>query len=76
MSGPLTGTRIIDTFERSVTAVIAGMILADLRGEGIRVGPEGGDPVRQAQAVLTATPQTIAANADLRRIASTWGSTE
>jgi crotonobetainyl-CoA:carnitine CoA-transferase CaiB-like acyl-CoA transferase len=47
MTGPLNGLfRIIDLSERSPAAAIAGMVLADLGAEVIRVEPENGDPVR------------------------------
>ena len=47
MAGPLGGfIRILDLSERSPAAVIAGMVLADLGAEVIRIEPEGGDPVR------------------------------
>jgi crotonobetainyl-CoA:carnitine CoA-transferase CaiB-like acyl-CoA transferase len=47
MTGPLDGiVRILDLSERSPAAAIAGMVLADLGAEVIRVEPEGGDPVR------------------------------
>ncbi len=47
MAGPLNGfVRILDLSERSPAAAIAGMVLADLGAEVIRVEPEGGDPVR------------------------------
>jgi crotonobetainyl-CoA:carnitine CoA-transferase CaiB-like acyl-CoA transferase len=47
MTGPLNGlVRIIDLSERSPAAAIAGMVLADLGAEVIRVEPENGDPVR------------------------------
>jgi crotonobetainyl-CoA:carnitine CoA-transferase CaiB-like acyl-CoA transferase len=47
MAGPLDGAvRILDLSERSPAAAIAGMVLADLGAEVIRVEPEGGDPVR------------------------------
>jgi crotonobetainyl-CoA:carnitine CoA-transferase CaiB-like acyl-CoA transferase len=47
MPGPLDGTlRLLDLSERSPAAAIAGMVLADLGAEVIRVEPEGGDPVR------------------------------
>ncbi len=47
MPGPLASTiRILDLSERSPAAAIAGMTLADLGAEVIRVEPSGGDPVR------------------------------
>ncbi|HUN58422.1 MAG TPA: CoA transferase [Candidatus Binataceae bacterium] len=47
MAGPLDGlVRVLDLSERSPAAAIAGMVLADLGAEVIRVEPEGGDPVR------------------------------
>src|SRR6516225_10270593 len=47
MAGPLDGfVRILDLSERSPAALIAGMVLADLGAEVIRVEPEGGDPAR------------------------------
>ena len=47
MAGPLDRlVRILDLSERSPAAAIAGMVLADLGAEVIRVEPEGGDPVR------------------------------
>jgi crotonobetainyl-CoA:carnitine CoA-transferase CaiB-like acyl-CoA transferase len=47
MAGPLSGfVRILDLSERSPAAAIAGMVLADLGAEVIRVEPEGGDPLR------------------------------
>jgi crotonobetainyl-CoA:carnitine CoA-transferase CaiB-like acyl-CoA transferase len=47
MPGPLDGiVRVLDLSERSPAAAIAGMVLADLGAEVIRVEPEGGDPVR------------------------------
>ena len=47
MPGPLhKQARILDLSERSPAAAIAGMVLADLGAEVIRVEPEGGDPVR------------------------------
>src|SRR5690348_9021108 len=47
MAGPLDGfVRILDLSERSPAAAIAGMVLADLGAEVIRVEPEGGDPLR------------------------------
>jgi crotonobetainyl-CoA:carnitine CoA-transferase CaiB-like acyl-CoA transferase len=46
MAGPLDGFRILDISERSPAAAIAGMVLADLGADVIRVEPEGGDPVR------------------------------
>ena len=47
MAGPLAeGYRILDLSERSPAAAVAGMVLADLGAEVIRVEPEGGDPVR------------------------------
>jgi crotonobetainyl-CoA:carnitine CoA-transferase CaiB-like acyl-CoA transferase len=50
MAGPLDGViRIIDLSERSPAAAIAGMVLADLGAEVIRVEPEDGDPVRMLE---------------------------
>ena len=47
MSGPLDGTvRVLDLSERSPAAAIAGMVLADLGAEVIRVEPQNGDPMR------------------------------
>ena len=47
MAGPLDGiVRVLDLSERSPAAAIAGMVLADLGAEVIRVEPEGGDPLR------------------------------
>jgi crotonobetainyl-CoA:carnitine CoA-transferase CaiB-like acyl-CoA transferase len=47
MAGPLDGiVRVLDLSERSPAAAIAGMVLADLGAEVIRVEPRGGDPVR------------------------------
>ncbi|HKV54623.1 MAG TPA: CoA transferase [Candidatus Binataceae bacterium] len=47
MAGPLDKlVRVLDLSERSPAAAIAGMVLADLGAEVIRVEPEGGDPVR------------------------------
>src|SRR5271169_5433601 len=47
MAGPLDGfVRVLDLSERSPAAAIAGMVLADLGAEVIRVEPEGGDPIR------------------------------
>jgi crotonobetainyl-CoA:carnitine CoA-transferase CaiB-like acyl-CoA transferase len=47
MPGPLDGiVRVLDLSERSPAAAIAGMVLADLGAEVIRVEPEGGDPLR------------------------------
>ncbi|HZY60587.1 MAG TPA: CoA transferase [Candidatus Binataceae bacterium] len=47
MAGPLAdGYRILDLSERSPAAAVAGMVLADLGAEVIRVEPQGGDPVR------------------------------
>jgi crotonobetainyl-CoA:carnitine CoA-transferase CaiB-like acyl-CoA transferase len=47
MAGPLDGViRVLDLSERSPAAAIAGMVLADLGAEVIRVEPHGGDPVR------------------------------
>ena len=47
MAGPLYNqARILDLSERSPAAAIAGMVLADLGAEVIRVEPEEGDPVR------------------------------
>jgi crotonobetainyl-CoA:carnitine CoA-transferase CaiB-like acyl-CoA transferase len=47
MPGPLhKQARILDLSERSPAAAIAGMVLADLGAEVIRVEPAGGDPVR------------------------------
>ncbi|MBV8361964.1 MAG: CoA transferase [Deltaproteobacteria bacterium] len=47
MAGPLDHfVRILDLSERSPAAAIAGMVLADLGAEVIRVEPEGGDPLR------------------------------
>jgi len=47
MAGPLDGlVRVLDLSERSPAAAIAGMVLADLGAEVIRVEPTGGDPVR------------------------------
>ena len=47
MAGPLDGiVRVLDLSERSPAAAIAGMVLADLGAEVIRVEPPGGDPVR------------------------------
>jgi crotonobetainyl-CoA:carnitine CoA-transferase CaiB-like acyl-CoA transferase len=47
MAGPLAeGYRVLDLSERSPAAAVAGMVLADLGAEVIRVEPEGGDPVR------------------------------
>src|SRR5215471_16225531 len=47
MAGPLDHfVRILDLSERSPSAAIAGMVLADLGAEVIRVEPEGGDPLR------------------------------
>jgi crotonobetainyl-CoA:carnitine CoA-transferase CaiB-like acyl-CoA transferase len=47
MAGPLNGfVRILDLSERSPAAAIAGMVLADLGAEVIRVEPQHGDPVR------------------------------
>jgi crotonobetainyl-CoA:carnitine CoA-transferase CaiB-like acyl-CoA transferase len=47
MAGPLSGrVRVLDLSERSPAAAIAGMVLADLGAEVIRVEPAGGDPVR------------------------------
>ena len=46
MAGPLAkGYRILDLSERSPAAAVAGMVLADLGAEVIRVEPEGGDPM-------------------------------
>jgi crotonobetainyl-CoA:carnitine CoA-transferase CaiB-like acyl-CoA transferase len=43
MAGPLGGfIRILDLSERSPASVIAGMVLADLGAEVIRIEPEGG----------------------------------
>ncbi|HXD91545.1 MAG TPA: CoA transferase, partial [Candidatus Binataceae bacterium] len=47
MPGPLTtDLRVLDLSERSPAAAIAGMVLADLGAEVIRVEPAGGDPIR------------------------------
>jgi crotonobetainyl-CoA:carnitine CoA-transferase CaiB-like acyl-CoA transferase len=47
VSGPLAdGYRILDLSERSPAAAVAGMVLADLGAEVIRVEPHGGDPIR------------------------------
>jgi crotonobetainyl-CoA:carnitine CoA-transferase CaiB-like acyl-CoA transferase len=47
MAGPLDGiVRVLDLSERSPAAAIAGMVLADLGAEVIRVEPESGDPLR------------------------------
>ena len=47
MPGPISSeTRVLDLSERSPAAAIAGMVLADLGAEVIRVEPPGGDPVR------------------------------
>ncbi len=47
MPGPLDGiVRVLDLSERSPAAAIAGMVLADLGAEVIRVEPEGGDSLR------------------------------
>jgi crotonobetainyl-CoA:carnitine CoA-transferase CaiB-like acyl-CoA transferase len=47
MAGPLDGlVRVLDLSERSPAAAIAGMVLADLGAEVIRVEPDGGDPLR------------------------------
>ncbi len=47
MAGPLAeGYRILDLSERSPAAAVAGMVLADLGAEVIRVEPQGGDPIR------------------------------
>jgi crotonobetainyl-CoA:carnitine CoA-transferase CaiB-like acyl-CoA transferase len=68
MAGPLDGFRIIDLSERSPAAAIAGMVLADLGAEVIRVEPEGGDPLRalagsrvwlRGQKSVTVTPARI-----------------
>ncbi|HEX4211205.1 MAG TPA: CoA transferase [Candidatus Binataceae bacterium] len=46
-AGPLAGlVRVLDLSERSPAAAIAGMVLADLGAEVIRVEPVGGDPLR------------------------------
>jgi crotonobetainyl-CoA:carnitine CoA-transferase CaiB-like acyl-CoA transferase len=47
MPGPLASEiRVLDLSERSPAAAIAGMVLADLGAEVIRVEPAGGDPLR------------------------------
>jgi crotonobetainyl-CoA:carnitine CoA-transferase CaiB-like acyl-CoA transferase len=47
MAGPLEGiVRVLDLSERSPAAAIAGMVLADLGAEVIRIEPESGDPIR------------------------------
>jgi crotonobetainyl-CoA:carnitine CoA-transferase CaiB-like acyl-CoA transferase len=47
MAGPLAEAyRILDLSERSPAAAVAGMVLADLGAEVIRVEPQGGDPIR------------------------------
>jgi crotonobetainyl-CoA:carnitine CoA-transferase CaiB-like acyl-CoA transferase len=47
MAGPLNGcVSVLDLSERSPAAAIAGMVLADLGADVIRIEPEGGDPVR------------------------------
>jgi crotonobetainyl-CoA:carnitine CoA-transferase CaiB-like acyl-CoA transferase len=47
MAGPLDGlVRVLDLSERSPAAAIAGMVLADLGAEVIRVEPQDGDPLR------------------------------
>src|SRR5713101_8360608 len=47
MPGPLDGiVRVLDLSERSPAAAIAGMVLADLGAEVIRVEAEGGDSLR------------------------------
>src|SRR5713101_1781936 len=47
MPGPLADKiRVLDLSERSPAAAIAGMTLADLGAEVIRIEPRGGDPLR------------------------------
>src|SRR5437762_949315 len=46
MTAPLDGFRVLDISERSLAAAVAGMLLADLGAEVIRVEPAGGDPIR------------------------------
>ena len=56
MAGPLSGlVRILDLSERSPSAAIAGMVLADLGAEVIRVEPEGGDPLRAGRLARVAS---------------------
>ncbi len=51
MSGPLEGLGVVDLSERSPASAIAGMVLADLGVEVVRIEPPGGDPIH----VLTGT---------------------
>jgi crotonobetainyl-CoA:carnitine CoA-transferase CaiB-like acyl-CoA transferase len=70
MAGPLAGAvRVLDLSERSPAAAIAGMVLADLGAEVIRVEPEGGDPLRAlagAQVWLRGQQSVTVTDADLR----------
>jgi crotonobetainyl-CoA:carnitine CoA-transferase CaiB-like acyl-CoA transferase len=54
MAGPLDGVvRVLDLSERSPAAAIAGMVLADLGAEVIRVEPEGGAVSRRRESVMS-----------------------
>jgi crotonobetainyl-CoA:carnitine CoA-transferase CaiB-like acyl-CoA transferase len=70
MAGPLAGAvRVLDLSERSPAAAIAGMVLADLGAEVIRVEPEGGDPLRAlagAQVWMRGQQSVTVTAADMR----------
>src|SRR5580700_2240521 len=70
MAGPLAnGYRILDLSERSPAAAVAGMVLADLGAEVIRVEPQGGDPIRVlagSRVWLRGQKSVILNGADLR----------
>jgi crotonobetainyl-CoA:carnitine CoA-transferase CaiB-like acyl-CoA transferase len=46
LMGPLENITVVDLSERSVSAAMAGMMLADYGARVVRVEPAGGDPIR------------------------------